>query len=250
LTISLYQRPFKGGILAFQQKFLDTADEQEVLDFEHIKIKTYRWLGKGPRVLLLHGWESNTWRWRKMIYHLKENGFDIVGMDAPAHGGTKGSWRFNAELYAKLANVVCKRYPPEIVIGHSVGGMTTVFLASHFELPSIQKYVVLASSNRWLEVAGKFHKALGLNTRIIDNFEKAFRKYFDMPQAYYNADDFAEKITRPGLIIHDKTDEINFLSEGQAIAQRWKNSTMLVTNGYGHSLQSDEVYQAILNYIK
>ena len=47
---------------------------------------------------------------------------NIVALDAPAHG-TSGSKIFNAVLYSKFIEVVCKEFKPSILMGHSVGGM-------------------------------------------------------------------------------------------------------------------------------
>ncbi|MEM1358054.1 MAG: alpha/beta hydrolase, partial [Bacteroidota bacterium] len=45
-----------------QEVFLASA-EQETLQLGGLDIHTYHWPGKGPSVLLLHGWESSTARW-------------------------------------------------------------------------------------------------------------------------------------------------------------------------------------------
>jgi pimeloyl-ACP methyl ester carboxylesterase len=238
----------KGKIKDYQRKFLSSADAQEVLNYNGFKIQTYHWVGSGPMILLMHGWESNTWRWRYLIKHLRESGYNVVALDAPAHGAS-GSKRFNAVLYAQFAHIVCQKYQPNFIVGHSVGGMAAIYLASHFPLYSVKAYIVIASSNRWLEVVNKFHHVLGLNHRIIDNFESAFRKYFDHPQSYYNADEFAKRISQPGLVLHDVDDNINFITEGRAIAANWNNSELVETKGLGHSMQAKEVYEAISNFI-
>jgi pimeloyl-ACP methyl ester carboxylesterase len=248
-TLALYSKPMKGRIDENMQEFLKTATSQKILSYQkNLNIQTYHWQADGPTILLLHGWESNAWRWRLLIKILHQNKYNVVAMDAPAHGNS-GSKNFNAVLYAEFANEVVKEYEPDCIIGHSVGGMATLYLASHFNNPSVQALIVMASSNKWLEVATKFHSFLGINDRILNVFEEVFFATHSNPQSYYNSEDFATKLTIPGLVIHDSTDLINLVDDGKNIHQKWSNSKFIETKGYGHSLQSKEVYKIIVNYL-
>ena len=250
LTLYLYSKPLKGRLDEDMAKFLASADESPVLNFNNeIDIQTYHWKGNGPTVLLLHGWESNASRWRLFIKLLQRSDYNIVAMDGPMHGKTGGK-RFSAILYAHLAEIVVKHYSAHYVIGHSVGGMTTVYLGSHFNLPSLKGLVVIGSSNRWLDVADRFHSALGLNNKVIQAFDKVFFDWYKKPQSYYNTEDFAAKITLPGLVIHDSTDMINYVEDGRSIHQNWSNSQYIETTGFGHSLQSKDTYLKIIEFLK
>ena len=46
--------------------------------------------GKGPTVLLAHGWESRGTHWGAFVPPLVEAGFRAVAVDAPAHGDSPG----------------------------------------------------------------------------------------------------------------------------------------------------------------
>ena len=70
----------------------------------------------------MHGWESNSGRWKNIIQRLQQEQYNIVALDAPAHGAS-GSSSFNAILYSKFITVVSKNFKPNFFIGHSVGGM-------------------------------------------------------------------------------------------------------------------------------
>jgi pimeloyl-ACP methyl ester carboxylesterase len=249
LTLYLYSKPMKGRLDEEMEKFLASADENPVLTFNNqIPIQTYHWKGNGPTVLLLHGWESNASRWRLFIKLLQRSDYNIVAMDGPMHGKTGGN-RFSAILYAQLAEVVVKHYSANFVVGHSVGGMTTAYLGSHFDLPSLKGLVLIASSNRWLDVADRFHSALGLNKKVVQAFDKVFYDWYKKPQSYYNAEDFAANINLPGLIVHDSTDMVNYVEDGKSIHQNWSDSQYIETKGYGHSLQSKDTYLKIIEFL-
>jgi len=249
LSMHLFSTPRGGRMLPFQKAYLDKADEQLVLMYEDENIQTYHWKGSGKKILLMHGWESNSWRWRKLIKVLREYDYDIMAMDAPAHGLT-GSKIFNADLYAKMANVAVDHFKPEIVIGHSVGGMAVLFHGHTYKDTSIKQRIILAAPDKWLDLAEKFHGILGLNNRVIGSLEKAFQSYFPQPQSYYNCSDFVVNLDGTGLLIHDEDDLINESKEGQKISENWVNSKFIKTKGFGHALQNREVFDIICQFIE
>ena len=52
---------------------------------------TYRWLGKKETILLAHGWESNSFRWKDLIVKLDTAlDYNVIALDAPAHGRSSG----------------------------------------------------------------------------------------------------------------------------------------------------------------
>ena len=77
--------------LPMQEKdaaFLATA-VQESLIFKNLKIRSYSWQNPDPEaksVLLVHGWESSSARWRKYVKALLNAGFTVHAIDAPASG--------------------------------------------------------------------------------------------------------------------------------------------------------------------
>ena len=104
LALRLFTTPLKGFIKNAQLEFLDSAFQEE-FEYNSIPITTYRWPGNGKTILLVHGWESNSARWEKLIYQLKSKNYNIIALDAPAHGNS-GSKRFTAVLYSEFINVV------------------------------------------------------------------------------------------------------------------------------------------------
>ena len=100
--------------------------------------ETYNWDGEKETVLLLHGWESNSFRWRNLIGHLKREGYRVLAFDAPAHGHSSGSL-FNVIRYTECTQTIVSRYNPDYIIGHSVGGMTAVYHQYRFPGNSLKK---------------------------------------------------------------------------------------------------------------
>jgi len=138
----------KGKVLARQRQFLDEAKFKRISIAEH-EIQAYRWKGTGDTVLLLHGWESNTFRWRNLIKKLQENNFDILAFDAPAHGYSNGKI-LHVPLYAEVTRHFLDTFKPTLAVAHSVGGMNIHYV--HYLKPesSLKKIVTVGAPAEFL----------------------------------------------------------------------------------------------------
>src|SRR5690606_30388156 len=77
LAFQLFSRPQKRKAKKMDVEFLNTSIQKE-LYFQDIRIMTYQWVGKKETILLVHGWESNTSRWKKLIERLKALDYNII----------------------------------------------------------------------------------------------------------------------------------------------------------------------------
>jgi pimeloyl-ACP methyl ester carboxylesterase len=246
-AITLFASPRKGHYTEKQKKIIDSA-YFEVLSYKNLDIATYRWEGNGKIILLAHGWESNTSRWDYILEDLKSEGYTVIALDAPAHGSSGGKY-FHAVLYSEFMNVVAKKFQPEIIIGHSVGGMATVFCLHHNDLPSVKKIVLLGAPAHFTGVFHRYKKMMGYNRKISKGLDNFVLQYFGKPLAYFSAVDFTESLEIEGLIIHDKKDKIIPYSDGQLFANRYKNSKLITTTGFGHSLKDVSLTPKIIAFI-
>ncbi|MGO3237807.1 MAG: alpha/beta hydrolase, partial [Psychroflexus halocasei] len=60
----------------------------------------------------------------------------------------------------------------------------------------------------------------------------------------------AKDISTKSLVVHDKSDKIAAVSSAYAIDKSLKNSELLITEGFGHSLYNAVVDQKIISFIK
>ena len=91
--------PRGGRIKENQKELLDAAKDKIITISDAVKIQTYKWEGTGPTILLIHGWESNSHRWYKLIEALQKESYTIIAFDAPAHGNSSGKI-LNVPLYS------------------------------------------------------------------------------------------------------------------------------------------------------
>ena len=247
-AISLFSKPRKGKITQIQGDFLDTSFKEE-LTYADNGIMTYRWLGKKQTVLLAHGWESNSARWQPLIKNLKDKGFTVVALDAPAHGNS-GSHIFNALIYSESIHVVAKRFKADIIIGHSVGGMAAVFCQNIYQLEHVKKLILLGTPSEFVDVLKRYTDMLGYNQRIkVQLNTTIIERYGKHPKDFSTAK-YLKNINSEGLIIHDEDDTIIPYNDALLIKNSFKNSTLITTKGMGHSLNNNTVTTYINEFIE
>jgi pimeloyl-ACP methyl ester carboxylesterase len=247
MALNLFSKPRRIKIKEPEKDFLQTAFLEDV-DYEDVNIMTYRWLGKKETVLLAHGWESNTVRWKSLITKLKALDYNVVALDAPAHGNTSGRV-FNAVLYSECINVVAKKFKANIIIGHSVGGMATAFFQKKYQLPSVNKLVLLGAPSNFVGVFGRYVNMMSYNSRVSNIMNDLVYERFNQKPDYFNAARFMEETTITGLLIHDIKDKIIPYNDAEDFKNFYKNSKLISTEGFGHGLRNEEVNNHIIDFI-
>lgn len=247
-ALNLFASPRKGRYNPSQLKVINSA-KQSHLNYENLKIATYHWQGTEPTILLAHGWESNASRWDYFLNDLQTKNYNIIALDAPAHGNSDGK-QFNALLYAEFISVVAKTYKPQIIVGHSVGGMSTVFCQYYAQLRTVEKLVLLGAPAHFTGVFSRYKSMMGYNSRISSGLDNLVKERFGQPVDYFSAANFARSIEASSLIIHDKYDKIIPYEDALLFANRFKNAQLMTTKGLGHGLRSNDINTAIINFIE
>ncbi|MFB9055781.1 alpha/beta fold hydrolase [Mariniflexile ostreae] len=247
IALKLFSVPRKGQITPEQSLFLKSGST-EVLFYKNNSIMTYRWAGHKSTVLLVHGWESNAGRWMDIILGLQKKGFNIIALDAPAHGKS-GSKIFNVALYATYIKVVSQHFNPHIIIAHSMGGMASVFSIWQHHIKNIKKLVLLGAPCHYTDVVARYIKMMGYNKRIATELDKTITKCLGFPPEAFSTSKNLKNNRTQGLVIHDKNDDSIPFPDALLIKKSLKNSTLIVTRGLGHSLQDESVSLQIQEFI-
>lgn len=238
----------KGRVRPEQKDFLDSAKftVEEVME-QHIQ--TYRWPGKKERVLLLHGWESNTHRWRNLIKKLREHDFDILAFDAPAHGYSTGEM-LHVPLYAHSLRHMLEKFNPRLVVAHSMGGMTILY--DHFVNPesSVEKIVTVGSPCEFEGFMHHYQRLLKFNNNVWKAMDKRLKIWFDFHFHEFSSARFVANNTKKGLLFHDKLDQQVAYTESVKVHENWKGSKLVLTEGLGHSMHQDRVNQQIIAFLR
>lgn len=247
-AFTLFCTPRKGKVLPVQSDFLSAA-EHDALDIGGMRLQTYLWEGSKETVLLLHGWESNTFRWRKLIRLLRSEGFNILAFDAPAHGKSSGEI-LNVPLYAECTDHIIKKFNPNYVVAHSVGGMTAIYHQYQYQSNKVEKLVSIGAPSELPEIMDHYQGMLKFNDRVMRALDNYFQDHFGFGIQDFSTSKFASRLDIPGLLIHDELDKVAPVSASEKVHASWKNSMFIKTSGLGHSLHQDEINLRIIDFLK
>jgi len=238
----------KGRVLPNQKEYLDNA-KFEVVTIGDNKIQVYNWPGSKETVLLIHGWESNTWRWHKLIDKLQKEDYNIIAFDAPAHGYSTGKI-LHAPLYAEAVQALLLKYEPKLVIGHSMGGMTLLYNESKNPNSHIEKMVTIGSPSEFHEILTHYKNLLGFNDKVKSVIETLVQKKFNFSTEEFSSSNFVQNNNKKGLIFHDRLDKIAPYHASVDVHKHWKESELFSTEGFGHSMHQDVVNEKIIAFLK
>lgn len=248
IAYSLFSIPRDGKLAGFTP-FLEKSEKETLLFGDH-KIQTYRWPNEGETILLIHGWESNSNRWQGLIqYFKKKKNYNIISLDAPGQGMSSGK-ELNPILYSQFIHEVCKKFEPDYLIGHSLGGLTMFYYQSVYNFRSVKKIIGLGSPNRFSRITNNYQKLLSLSQTSFQHYISIFKSRFEININEFNTEHFITAINQPILIIHDKSDLIVPYEDALEITEKHPEITFLPTENLGHSLYNQSVYKKILGFIE
>ena len=247
IGFELFCRPIRLSINPKQRAFLSSA-AYEVFDHKGISIQTYRWGNGHKKILLLHGWQSHTYRWKVYIENLSRE-YSVYAIDAPGHG-LSGGKLLNVPLYSEVIEEQIKRIGElHAIITHSLGGFATFYSFYRNPRLPVSKLITLASPGEAQEFFDFYTNTLRLTKKatelVVGHFEKTFQKN----PGFFSAPAFAKVLEIPGLIIHDEDDAETPFYHAERIHSAWKNSKLMKTKGYGHNLKAPDVVNTVLHFV-
>ncbi|RDY60739.1 alpha/beta hydrolase [Flagellimonas nanhaiensis] len=238
----------KGRILPQQAGYLEKA-KHSVEYIDNHQLQSYHWKGNNGTVLLVHGWESNTFRWRNLIKKLVDADFNVVAFDAPAHGHSTGKLLY-VPLYEEAVNHMVKKYSPKYLVGHSVGGMTLMYHEYKNPNPEVEKMVIIGAPSEFHEIMEHYQDLLRFNNRVMKALDDYILNRFGFRIREFSTSKFAKSNSRKGLLFHDRLDAIAPYHASEKVNKNWKDSQLVSTQGLGHSMHQDEVNEQIIAFLE
>ncbi len=249
LSFYLFGLPKRDTPKEQEAEFLATAD----LKFLHIngrKIALYRWGADGPVALLAHGWESQAGRWRKLAPLLAQAGFQVLAVDAPAHGRSQGR-HFTMLKYADVLAAVARQFGPvELMIGHSVGGAAVIWtmgLLQPDERP--RRAVVLAAFSELQTIMDDAQRFIGASARLMRAVDAYIVERTGADIKHYSLNRIAGTLGAvDALLMHDRADRVTPFHESERLHAAWPGSQFIPTKGMGHGLTAPFIWEKVLEF--
>ena len=238
----------KGRVQPQQKDYLDEA-KHSVERIGDLQIQTYHWKGEKDTVLLVHGWESNTFRWRNLIKKLREANFNIFAFDGPAHGYSSGKY-LHVPLYEKSVHHMVKKVNPKYLIGHSVGGMTLLYNEHMNPNPGVEKMIIIGAPSEFHEIMQHYQDLLKFNDRVMKSLDDYVLDRFGFRSRDFSTPRFVASNTKKGLLFHDRFDAITPYRASVEVNKKWKGSQLVTTEGLGHSMHQEDVNNDIISFLE
>lgn len=248
-ALEIFSTPRRGKVRPKEEPFL-AGFQKEILWYNDIKIQCYK-KGNGLlKIMFLHGWESNTARWKPLMDYI-ESRMDVtfIAIDAPAHGNTSGLL-FDSIIYANCIHKAYQHFIPNVLIGHSIGAGSIAYCISEIEPLDVNKVILMGSPNGFDEIIKSYIDIIQLNKKGQKALNRSiFNKYAMQPDDY-NVSKYAKKINAKTLVIHDTKDDISNIENARLITANLKQGELFITNTYGHSLQHENIFQKIVSFLQ
>ena len=189
--------------------------------------------GKGPTILLIHGWEGRGSQLGRFVGPLVEAGFRVVAWDAPAHGGSEGEITNLARAAEAFSAFASAQGPVYGIVAHSFGGMIArLAIALGLE---VERFVQIASPARVQQVFDEFTRLVRLPRRAAGAFQNEIEK-----EAGIAASEIDALLAHPwpgtaSLAIHCRDDSKVSIREAEELVAVTPGFTLREFKGYGHS---------------
>lgn len=248
LAFSIFCRPVRSRITLKQKSFFQSAQPFS-MDYEGVAVRGYRWGSGHQNILFLHGWQSNSYRWKAYIDALPKDQYTIYALDAPGHGQSGGDFLTVPVYSSVIRQVILQLGSVDAVIGHSIGSFSMLYTLFRFPLLPVKSVIALAPPGEATDFVDVFKATLGLSRKVVGLIEEQFVDQYDVKPDFFSAVKFASHLNMKGLIIHDEEDREAPFSYASSIHHAWKRSRLITTKGFGHNLRSPVVVSHVVDFI-
>ena len=212
-------------------------------------IQVFRFAGKGPKVLLLHGWSGRGTQLFAFADELRKSNAEVVTFDMPAHGQSLGNKTNIVELVACIKEVHTKYGPFDHAIAHSMGSMALLRALRDGIL--MKSVAIIGSGDKIRNVFYRFSEQLQFSDKVTEQMIQTVEKKFGMNLESYSSSMSLEHLEMPLLIVHDKDDKETPFVYSKDLHEIANNSELLLTSGLGHYriLRDSKTVQHIVQFI-
>jgi len=191
----------------------------------------YSW-GKGPLILLVHGWGGSGAQMAGLAQPLAQAGYQVLAFDALAHGDSSGKRTDLMEMSEVIKDLDAKCNGFHGIIAHSMGAIATaVAIDDGVRTTRLVTCAAAASMDYYIKQFTQQIRASNRTVgRIVFNMNNRFKRNINELSLIH----LAPKLGVPTLIVHDEHDEHVDHREAIALSKCWPGSRLLLTKHLGH----------------
>ena len=211
------------------------------------RVEAWSW-GRGPVVILAHGWNGRGSQLGAFVEPLLEAGFQVVAFDAPGHGASDGSTSslvHFANAFDAVVDAVRPFFQPiSGVVAHSMGGAAVMFALNRAQNrarvtsePGVTppRLVFIAPPIDLHDFVSTVSTGLGLSEPTEQALSSLVEARLGHRMADLQALRHATSMRAPLLVMHDEQDRAVPLECGESLVQAWPGAELRKSSGLGHN---------------
>lgn len=246
LAAKLWMSPRRHLRPARELAWLERA---EPLEFEtsRARLKAWAW-GRGPTVLLVHGWAGRGAQLGAFVEPLVEAGYRVVTFDAPAHGDSGGE-RVNLADFSEAVEEAAWAFGPlRGIVAHSFGCLATC-VAMRQGVPA-DRLVFVAPAVMTRQTQRQMRDMLGVTPQIMERLMARVERRTGLHVDELDAEGMS-RVARPALFFHDPQDREIPVERSLLLQRSWPGSELILRPGTGHSriLRDAAVIQQTVGFL-
>ena len=224
------------------------------IDVNGHRVCGHQWnSGGSKKALILHGFESSSKNFDRYISLLIKKNFEVIAVDAPAHGRSSGK-RITLPLYLATIERVNTGYGPfDTFIGHSFGALTLAHFLEATKHDHLTKAVLIAPATETTSTINTFFSVLHLGQEVREEFDKLIHQLSGQWPSHYSVLRAMGNISAQVLWYHDEEDQLTPFSDAVKIKEEgYPNLVFRATKGLGHRriYRDNEVIKDVMRFIE
>ena len=233
---------------AWEEEILASAESFQIPHQDSF-LPAWRWGSAASTVLLVHGWEGRGSQLGAFVAPLLAEGLSVVAFDAPGHGDAPTRTASLVEHARAVASAGAHLGRLHGVIGHSVGGASTLY-ATRLGLRADRLALVSPPMSPDRFSAG-FAKLLDLQPELLSAMFARLESRYGVRIDDLDVRADAERYAPPLLVVHDDEDRVVPMSDGASLAKAAPQGQLISTSGLGHNriLRAQSVLDAVVLFM-
>jgi pimeloyl-ACP methyl ester carboxylesterase len=225
-----FSAPERVALSAIERAALAGAAEPPLL---HEGLKLARWtLGEGPRVVLVHGWNSRGAHLLGFVAPLVAAGFSVTLFDLPGHGDSSGHAASVVHAGRALRSLTQSLGEVHAVIGHSMGSAAALWAFA--QGLQVCRSVHLAGPSSLTPMVQGLAGAHGLAAADAAAFAGWVEQFIGTPIGCVDLERLQHGLRHDALIVHDPADRTVPIAASEALHAAWAASRLERVTGLGH----------------
>ncbi len=251
-AFKLFCTPYINNKIIAKPTFFYEA-EQVAIEMYGKEMVGWKWKSKkenAKTVLILHGFNSCSFKFEAYIKELVKEEFTVLAFDAIAHGQSEGK-QITVLQYKTMICCINEKFGNiYAMIAHSFGGLAATLAME--ELINVEKLVLIAPAAETSTAINNFFKQLQLTEKIRTDFNKVVINFANKPIDYFSIGRALGKVEANVLWIQDTEDLICPYADAQKVQQlQLPKLNFIVTTGLGHNriYKEKSTVHAAINFL-